>query len=290
MKNNWCIKGSVEFAQWVAEQELIDKQPFKFISGDDPTKYYSIDDDGIWRWFCSIPKEKIITLQEYLDINNKKIIGYKVKESFKQVAAKVTGTTDYDSFLRDGCHFMPNSIARQRLLDAQVLDLWCDPVYESKPEFKVGDIVLAKGNISRYPCNIGEIIEIYNYTNNPYRYRVYFDKDGSRIYSSVIRHATPEEIEQYNSKSKVFTIHSTSGDFELEVSKQGIFYKKENVWICPIDIKKLLDISNDYTIQYDKDGLSNDWPVRISTISIGCKHSCNIADIESAYNHYESLQ
>jgi len=48
MKNNWCIKGSVEFAQWVAQQKLIDEKPFKIVIGNDFEEYYTIDDNGNW--------------------------------------------------------------------------------------------------------------------------------------------------------------------------------------------------------------------------------------------------
>ncbi len=374
MKNNWCIKGSVEFMQWVAQQKLIDEKPFRIIVGNDNDEYYSIDDDGIWQWLCYKPKERIITLQEYLDMN-KKIIGYKVKSEFKQVAAKVAGVTDYDSYLRDECHFMINSISRQRLFDAQVLDLWCEEVYESKPKFKVGDIVvfqseLAKGTqwhtqcwskdyilkikslncnevhfysedftkqgytqqtlggsfgnnikyfrhatpeeIKEYnkpkfkvgdivvvterhrnnPSKAGDIVEIRKIDDHTIPYYVYNKREDDCDWCVNVRKPTEAEVEEYNSKSKVFTINCDE-PFEVEVSKQGIFYKNEDVWICPIDIGELLSISDDYSVQYDKvkiNGASKKWDISINTVNIGCKKNCNIVDIKSVFDYYQTLQ
>jgi len=373
MKNNWCIKGCPELKEWVRQQEAIGNKFVRNIVGGDSSDYYYINDNSYWAYCCGQKGNKeVITFQQFLDMNNKKIIGYKVKSEFKDVAAKVAGVTDYDSYLRDECHFMINSISRQRLFDAQVLDLWCEEVYESKPEFKVGDIVIVKsakqgdrcngiskdnylcklhnirslpdtsgrttniaftvdylnegrnisyddiirfatpeeikeynkpkfkvGDIvvvterhSNNPSKAGDIVEIREIDDTYVPYYVYNKRENACDWCKNVRKATEAEIEQYNGKSKVFTINCDE-PFEVEVSKQGIFYKNEDVWICPIDIGELLSISDDYSIQYDKvkiNGASKKWDISINAVNIGCKKNCNLVDITLAYNYYKSLQ
>lgn len=329
MKNNWCIKGSVEFAQWVAQQKLIDEKPFKIVIGNDFEEYYTIDDNGNWAiigckelsdYFKSIgepfwtgdcpslrytisggghwnPAErnkeyKTITLQQFLNMNDKKIIGYLVKPEFANVAAKVTGVTKYSlNDIHDGCHFRANSIAKQRLYDAQVLDLWCTPVYEES--FKVGDIIVIVDPKVTSSCTleVGDIVQIKEVrktfvitSKNP--------RNGGDIKLSGIRHATPEEIEQYNNNLKQFNVRHLCDILIVEVSKKGIYVPSRNMWINEHDLYRIINMTKiklQYTSNPDNfTGMA--WEVSLNTINIGCKKDVSVQDLIPVMEYYDSIQ
>lgn len=291
MKNNWCIKGCPELKEWVRQQEANGDQSVRNIVGSDPSDYYYINDNSYWAYCCGQKGNKeVITFQQFLDMN-KKIIGYIVKPEFKDVAAKVTDVAVFPNY--DGkYHFQHNSSIYNTLKELKVLNLWCTEVYESKPEFKVGDIVVVTERHSNNPSKAGDIVEIRKIDDTYIPYFVYNKRENACDWCKNVRKATEAEIEQYNGKSKIFTINCDK-PFEVEVSKQGIFYKNEDVWICPIDIGELLSISDDYSIQYDKvkiNGASKKWDISINTVNIGCKNNCNIVDIKSVFDYYRSLQ
>lgn len=289
MKNNWCIKGCKELGDYI--ESLPQKQ---CVYGTWDNYYYFLESNDFWNGTSgNIYSKEIITFQQFLDMN-KKIIGYIVKPQFKDAAAKVTGVTDYNTLTcnNNTSHFAVNSIAKERLKSAQVLDLWCEPVHESKPEFKIGDIVVVTERHRNNPSKAGDIVEIRKIDDHTIPYYVYNKREDDCDWCVNVRKPTEAEVEEYNSKSKVFTINCDE-PFEVEVSKQGIFYKNEYVWICPIDIGELLSISDDYSVQYDKvkiNGASKKWDISINTVNIGCNHNCNLVDITLAYNYYKSLQ
>ena len=280
MKNNWCIKGCPELAEY-----------FKSIgetywNGNCPNLEYTINKDGKWDTVSS-KEYTIITLQQYLDMN-KKIIDYKVKPEFIDSAALIVNAKRYE-FTPE---FNGNSVIYTTLKALNLIEIWCTEVYESKPEFKIGDIVVVTERHRNNPSKAGDIVEIRKIDDHTIPYYVYNKREDDCDWCVNVRKPTEAEVEEYNSKSKVFTINCDE-PFEVEVSKQGIFYKNEDVWICPIDIGELLSISDDYSVQYDKvkiNGASKKWDISINAVNIGCKKNCNLVDITLAYNYYKSLQ
>ena len=280
MKNNWCIQGCTELAEY-----------FKSIgetywNGNCPNLEYTINKDGKWDTVSS-KEYTIITLQQYLDMN-KKIIDYKVKPEFIDSAALIVNAKRYE-FTPE---FNGNSVIYTTLKALNLIEIWCTEVYESKPEFKIGDIVVVTERHRNNPSKAGDIVEIRKIDDHTIPYYVYNKREDDCDWCVNVRKPTEAEVEEYNSKSKVFTINCDE-PFEVEVSKQGIFYKNEDVWICPIDIGELLSISDDYSVQYDKvkiNGASKKWDISINAVNIGCKKNCNLVDITLAYNYYNSLQ
>ena len=280
MKNNWCIQGCTELAEY-----------FKSIgetywNGNCPNLEYTINKDGKWDTVSS-KEYTIITLQQYLDMN-KKIIDYKVKPEFIDSAALIVNAKRYE-FTPE---FNGNSVIYTTLKALNLIEIWCTEVYESKPEFKIGEIVVVTERHRNNPSKAGDIVEIRKIDDHTIPYYVYNKREDDCDWCVNVRKPTEAEVEEYNSKSKVFTINCDE-PFEVEVSKQGIFYKNEDVWICPIDIGELLSISDDYSVQYDKvkiNGASKKWDISINAVNIGCKKNCNLVDITLAYNYYKSLQ
>ena len=111
---------------------------------------------------------------------NKEIIGWKLKEDFKQYEkaavdiCKAQGSTEINDFKDDdGCAFKKKSNASGWLRKAGVLGLWFEPVYEEKTlKFGGYDVTFEKVTSGvRISCNgetgtCGQIEAIYNHFNS----------------------------------------------------------------------------------------------------------------------------
>lgn len=93
-------------------------------------------------WFKDITKFKNnpveLTLEQFIKLTkmeDKKIIGYKLKkefENYRQVAKTICGVND---FLNSSVDFDINSLSYDNIKKAGVLDIWFEPVYEpEKPK------------------------------------------------------------------------------------------------------------------------------------------------------------
>jgi hypothetical protein len=135
--------------------------------------------------------------------SERKIIGYKlIKPEYKEVAITIAEP-------RNWCNpidIIPNGLGESKLKEAGVLDLWFEPVYESK--FKRGDkVVLLDLNptdnffdrrTNNFTFTIGKIYTLggsYFKDENPQFFvekNNYGDEDG--LHYAIFRKATPEEI------------------------------------------------------------------------------------------------
>ncbi len=138
------------------------------------------------------------------------------------------------------------------------------------------------GEKFKYPFT-GKILEIKNEKTlerewlalNISGYGFSSDFDGN----FKARLATKEEIESL-SKPKVFTMTASNGNFELEVSKKGIYYKPEDKWLHIENVKNMLDNCK---------GTINSYEYEVKYIKIGCKVNCLLDEWQNVFNYYISI-
>lgn len=163
------------------------------------------------------------------------------------------------------------------------MEIWKE--LSEKPKFKVGDWVMSgKNNISSkdYQNKIGKVLSVIDGNSHPYEIQY----GMARIWSKVERLATPEEIAQ--AQVKIFKMTSSSGDFELEVSKKGIYYKPEDNWPITSGNWKTIKDAN-YSSLRSTNGV-NSYDVRLSKLDIGCKKDCLIDQWIEVYDYYNSIK
>jgi hypothetical protein len=158
-----------------------------------------------------------ITIEQFREITNtnvmkKEIKGYKLMfaEYYKTVSKLLYNHYNGSTFIMT-CIKQPKQI--EILKEAGVLDLWFEPVYNDIT-YKIGDIVYIFGTNSdgarRFNKTFAKIIEIDKLDDKPY---VVTNHNDNGIYFTDIRHATPEEIEEYN-KPKLPIINGYAGKIE----------------------------------------------------------------------------
>lgn len=167
------------------------------------------------------------------------------------------------------------------------MDRWLKIQEENKePEFKVGDIVVA-GNPNVICDAKGRTGRIESIIPGNHPYNINF---GSNliVWCQIERLATPQEIEEYNNKPKIFKMTSTSGNFELEVSKKGIYYRPEDKYLNVNDIDSIRDplVPN---ICYSNGGMGH-YPTQITKVDVGCKKDTLVSEWKQVYDYYKSLQ
>ena len=179
------------------------------------------------------------------------------------------------------------------------MDRWLKIQEENKePEFKIGDIVTIKlkpknwdsGAGGQYPLDYkkpvtfpftGKIENIVTDWKTSYNISGYgFSSDAK------IEPATPQEIEEYNNKPKIFKMTSTSGDFELEVSKKGIYYRPEDKWLEPYHIKSIIEPCEQNYISISGDDC---YSFQFETVKVGCKAGIPISCWKQVYDYYKSI-
>jgi len=160
------------------------------------------------------PSYPILTFKEfkekYLNMEEKKIIGYKLtKPEYEKAANQITGTENLILHSKN-YNFQIDSLAYDRVVKAGVLDLWFEPVYEQE-EFKIGDWVTTTTDV----CNSyvkhkkGEVFQITEIKSE----FVFFSSNGA-VRNDRIRKATEEEIK----KAQIIKI----GGYEVKINTYQI--------------------------------------------------------------------
>lgn len=224
-------------------------------------------------------------------IETRKIKGYSLKEECKQYRQSAFMITDFVEVFSD------MSASYDRLKEAGVLDLWFEPVYE-EPEFtaKKGEWVVI--------TDLGDALEDETFTKGvAYQLRenlsdtefkavrdnlgsVTNGYSGKCVKTMKFRYATPSEISKAKEgETKIITMRSDFGNFEIEVSKRGIYYRSEKAWLSiphlieaikPIDVKNGLSIPGYYTF-------------KPTMIDAGCKKGTYVSDWEKVIEEYEKI-
>ena len=113
-------------------------------------------------------------------MENKKLVGYKLKDEFKQIEKAATsiaecGTGGLFYIFEHGCNFMINSNSWDRINKAGVLDIWFEPVYvEEKKLPKInnyegkieGDYVVYGSNCAKFHKNFFLQLSQFKQTNS----------------------------------------------------------------------------------------------------------------------------
>lgn len=138
-------KVALEFNQNIDKMEDLDRVIFEAFP-DDPTI------PSKWSWMCkyymtqempnmwNLSDQTIKPTQPLKNFLNMKLIGYKlVKPEFAKAACMIEGHYSFGESIKDGhtITLINREDAFKKLKEANVLDLWFEPVYEE--EFKVGD-------------------------------------------------------------------------------------------------------------------------------------------------------
>lgn len=138
----WCVKDCVEVSEWASKHFGC----YAYVSTD---KYLCVLESYINYSFCDSSEKK---LSDYVELtfeqfekyvlkskDMEKVIGYKFKKEYESylkaycaivgIMPEVASIIDYKE---TGYVFQSKSIAYDRIKKAGVLDLWFEPVYESK--------------------------------------------------------------------------------------------------------------------------------------------------------------
>jgi len=155
-------------------------------------------------------------------------------------------------------------------------------IWKDLNEFKVGDIVHGTIGVLNY-------VGVYSAPNKMSSWKIIGSNfgicEGNGSFNTI-RRATPEEVEFFQNKAKIFKMTSSSGDFELEVSKSGIYYRKDDVYL---DLKNgFVDLIDDfdYYLLHNK----GRYTTKITKIDVGCKKDTLISEWQEVYNYYKSIQ
>lgn len=169
------------------------------------------------------------------------------------------------------------------------MDRWNKIQEEKKePEFKVGDIVVCLDTQNTLVGTKDTVYKIVEHKLNNKDF-VYIG-EYSCISTKRLRFATPEEIEEYNNKLKIFKMTSSSGDFELEVSKKGIYYRPEDSWVDPASIEKMLLSAIPVYGKFNSRLPLHTYTMEFETVKVGCKSGCSVKAWKEVYEYYKSLQ
>jgi len=114
-------------------------------------------------------------------MENKKLVGYKIKDEFKEIEKEAASIAQYVSnyglFFKfeNGCNFMVNSNPWYNLKKAGVLDIWFEPVYVTEKQLpkinnyegKIeGDYVVYGNNCAKFHKNFFLQLSQFKQTNS----------------------------------------------------------------------------------------------------------------------------
>ena len=234
----------------------------------------------------------IITLNQIkeVDMNNKKIIGYKLKPEFKNMRKAIEVITGFSNSDNDEEYFnrwlrtlsKPSGFL-DRLSEAGVLDVWFEPIY--KEEFKVGDIVVITKRHDGNSLIEGYLVKIVEIDNSkvPYKVEDYLDiYQGETSWCQDVRKATEEEIAVTMKQTNVKTFNC--GDFVVIANKDRIIIK--NKGSIPIDDFKQILIWYDNIVEEER---ITDYPIKfnLASIDIGYVKGIPIELIDKIRKHLD---
>lgn len=86
---------------------------------------------------------------------------------------------------------------------------------------------------------------------------------------------------------KKFTMTASNGDFELEVSKKGIYYRPDNSFLNP---DFLWEFTNpNCKLPIEKAEALSGYMVRVTKVDVGCKKDTLVSEWKAVYDYYKSI-
>lgn len=86
-------------------------------------------------------------------------------------------------------------------------------------------------------------------------------------------------------------MYASNGDFELQVSKEGIYYEPENQFINPEDIALFAGHNKlRHSTVSTQVSTSKYYSVSIDSINVGCKKNTKLSDWKKVYDKWKELQ
>lgn len=239
----------------------------------------------------SLEKFKLFLLNEQL--TDKKDMENKAKYSWKDVrdgkiAIDYTKNKDLDKLNRILNRAFPNDISAKG-----------DGHYYGKNIFRQNEwIVISDENILKVPLN--EILEKEDGDVITYKVLKGFPNiEGLKVGDSITissgyfttAHEFPEFLQPiYEEPSVNITMHSDAGEFELQVSKKGVYYVDGNNWVELDIIEKVLELTKEHVNYLSNTGLPlGNWSFNIQKIDIGCKKNIPLSDWVKVINEYKRL-
>lgn len=100
------------------------------------------------------------------------------------------------------------------------------------------------------------------------------------------------EVYEEDKQKKTFFLDSDAGTFELEISKEGIYYATEDIWFNIKDLKKIVkDAFPDYCIEAETNNSSikQTYKVEYASVTLGCRKSIPIIQLKAMMEYYNSI-
>lgn len=295
LPEKWCVLRNKENAQilndWANKETCT--TGYNYTNGYITSE--NIDTTTIPRSSAWIPRGFVeITFEQfkqYVLMEDRKIIGYKlVKPEYKKVvieALKLSNKEAYEPFIIAGMisYYIP------KIKELGIMD-WFEPVYEEpKVEYKIDDwITIIDESISWLKYTNTRTFKIHSLVGGSWSLSsARYSYSSYCVVASQIKPATKEEI------GELITMRSSSGDFELRITKDGIFYPREDTQLDINILKNITKGSKDKTLGllYYKGGIkdrTSTYIFNLSKIDVGCKKDTYIEDWKKVLDIYNSLQ
>ncbi len=282
LPQEWCVKSTEE------NREEFIKYVITYFKN-----YYSDQFSGTLDAWYGVKHGKIdydhapwgteFTLEEFKKFYEGKVIGYACPTNLYSGAVQAGTVFTANS---NGVYFCKQSPTMG--FPKEIVETW-KPVF-IEDEYKHDDWVLLRGitgNGLREEYAIVQL-KVFGGKENGNN-RVTGSLGGKFMYTKygewyrtedrfIIRKATDQEIEE--AKIKIFTMTCSGMDFELEVSKDGIFYRNENIKVDIVELSKMLG---------GFDGLMNGYNFHIHQFDIGCKKNCSVIEWKIVLDYYNDL-
>jgi len=205
-------------------------------------------------------------------------------DSFKIICNLNKNYYDGLEELKEKTFVLPQDWAEALDLMESNMKIWED--LNKQPEFKVGDIVHGTIGDIEYVGVYSAPNTMSSWKNIGGKYNIITKGNGK---FNIIRFATPEEVEFFQDETKIFKMTSSSGDFELEVSKKGIYYRPENSWL-DVDMK-FIHNSPSRALNYIQDnGSLGAYKTTLTKMNVDCKHDCLVSEWLEVYEYYNSIK
>lgn len=145
--------------------------------------------------------------------------------------------------------------------------------YKFKPEFKEAAIKILRNSESYIPRNVN----------------VDFEKnslDLNTLSKLQVLNIWCDEVYKED-EVKIVKLNSDSGEFELEISKAGLFYRSEAKYLNITHIREFIKTMNQ--IWHIESGNGSSYGFKCNSIDMGCKKKVTLKELENVMKVYNDL-